>query len=281
MSIKKYKVTEEIELLEFLLSNIEGMSKNNIKSLLTNKNILVNGKVITKYNYKLKKGDTISISRKISSKVEILYEDDDMIGVLKPGGLLTIATASETQNTLYHQVLEYVKQTNKNNKIFIVHRLDKDTSGIVVFAKSERVKEILQNNWDKLVSRRGYIAIVHGITREEETIKTWLKETKTYRVFSSFKNNGGKEAITCYKKIKSNDEYSLLDIEIKTGRKNQIRVHMKDINHPILGDTKYGIEDKFKKMYLCAYVLELKHPITKKDVVIKIGIPLEYKKLVK
>ena len=172
-------------------------------------------------------------------------------------------------------VFDYLHK--KNQKIFVVHRLDKDTSGIVVFAKSETVKEKLQNNWDNV--ERNYIAVVHGITKEEGIIKSYLKETKTLYTYST-NDKTGKYAETIYHKIKSNKQYSLLKINIKTGRKNQIRVHMKDNNTPILGDRKYGKKDGYRKMMLLANEIKFIHPVTKELIHIDLKIPNEYSKIV-
>lgn len=195
-------------------------------------------------------------------KLDILYEDKYVIAVNKKSGLLTIGTTKERENTLYHQVLEYLKQKHKSNKVFIVHRLDKDTSGIVLFAKNENTKIKLQDNWSSV--NREYIALVSGnVEKDKDIIKSYLKETKTFLVYSS-NDKKGKLAITEYEKICSNKNYSLLKINIKTGRKNQIRVHLNDIGYPIVGDKKYGnIKNKqIKRLCLHANKLEFIHPVT-------------------
>lgn len=196
------------------------------------------------------------------NRLKIIYEDKYLLVVDKPSNLLTISTFKEQNNTLFHQVHEYLK--SKNVKAFIVHRLDKDTSGLVVFAKSERVKNILQDNWENV--KREYIALVNGnLKKDKGTIKSYLKESKTLQVYSTNDSKNGKLAITEYEKIKSNNNYSLLKINIKTGRKNQIRVHLNDIGNPIVGDKKYSkIKNKnAKRLYLHASCLEFVHPVTK------------------
>lgn len=199
-------------------------------------------------------------------KLKILYEDKYLIAVDKKSNLLTISTNKESINTLYHQVHEYLFK--KKEKVFIIHRLDKDTSGIVLFAKSDNIKKIMQDNWDNV--KRKYIALVHGNVKKSGVVKSYLKETKTLYVYSSNDKKNGKYAETYYDVIKNNMHYSLLDIDIKTGRKNQIRVHLNDINHPIVGDKKYGtFKDKEKRMYLDAYKLEFIHPVTKEKIVIE------------
>ena len=174
-------------------------------------------------------------------KLDILYEDKFIIIVNKPSNLLTIANDNIYEDTLYSQVYTYLKQKHKSNKVFIVHRLDKDTSGLVLFAKSELVKRKLQDNWVNV--KRYYYAIVNGIIdKDKDIIKSYLKETKSLLVYSTNDKNG-KLAITEYELLKKNNKYSLLKIDIKTGRKNQIRVHLNDIKHSIVGDKKYGCKE--------------------------------------
>lgn len=212
-------------------------------------------------------------------KIDILYEDKFIIIVNKPSNLLTIATDKIYEDTLYSQVYDYLKQKHKNNKVFIVHRLDKDTSGLVLFAKNELVKHRLQDNWKNV--KRFYYAIVNGsIEKNRDIIKSYLKETKTLLVYSTNDNNG-KLAITEYQLLKKNNKYSLLKIGIKTGRKNQIRVHLNDINHSIVGDKKYGINNNpLKRLCLHAYYLEFSHPVTNEIIKIESKYPKEFNKLI-
>ena len=200
-------------------------------------------------------------------KLNIVYEDKYILVVNKPHNLLTIGTIKEKENTLYKKVSDYVKKQHKNNKIFIVHRLDKETSGLIVFAKNELVKKKLQDNWDKVV--RKYIALVNGVIKEEGIIKNYLAEDITLRTYITNNKNIGKLSITKYKPIRQFKNKTLIEIEILTGRKNQIRVHMASINHPIVGDKKYGLKTKTNIMCLEAYYLEFNHPITKELLIIK------------
>lgn len=211
-----------------------------------------------------------------NKRLKIVYEDKYILIVNKESNLLTISTDNIKDNTLFNRVFEYIKKKNKNNKIFIVHRLDRDTSGLVLFAKNEIIKKDLQDNWNNVI--RKYYAVVHGNTKNNDTIKSYINETKTLYSYSS---NNGKLAITKYNKIMNNKKYSLLDINILTGRKNQIRVHMKDNNTPIVGDKKYGIKDNNQKMLLNAYYLEFEHPITKEHVVFDTGLPEYFKEFFK
>ena len=268
--MKKFKVEKEIILYDYLREQLNNLSKNSIKNILHDNYVYVNDKCITKYDYELKQNDIVEI--KDSNNFDILYEDKDILVVNKPYNLLTISTEKEKNKTLYNMVSSYVKEKNKNNKIFIIHRLDKDTSGVVMFAKSEKVKNMYQDSWNDLVKNRCYYAIIDGIMKEKEgTIKSYLKEDKNYIVHSS---KEGKLAITNYKVLKEKDNLSLLDINILTGRKNQIRVHMKENNTPVLGDSKYG--KKGKRMYLHAYKLELINPKTKKIMKFETEIPKEF-----
>ncbi|MBE6138571.1 MAG: RNA pseudouridine synthase [Firmicutes bacterium] len=214
-------------------------------------------------------------------RIDIIYEDKFIIVVNKPSNLLTIATDNEKEKTLFHKVISYEKQKNKNNKVFIVHRLDKDTSGLIVFAKSERVKKLLQDNWDRMAKTRGYVAVVEGkVVKKEGTIKNWIKERTNFTSYTSNKPNDGKLAITKYSVLNVSKSYSLLNIKILTGRKNQIRVHMNDIGHPIIGDKKYGAKtNPLKRLGLHANILELEHPITHKLITFECTIPMQFQNM--
>lgn len=212
-------------------------------------------------------------------KLDILYEDKYLIIVNKPAKLLTISTAKEKDKTLFHYVYEYLKKKNKNNKVFIVHRLDKDTSGIVVFAKNEKVKFYLQENWDSI--KRGYVAVINGKLKSNKgVLKNYLNETKTHLTYIVNDKNG-KLAITEYERVIENNNYTLVSINLKTGRKNQIRVQFSNIGNPIVGDKKYGIKkDPIGRMALHANYIKFIHPITKKEIEIDIDIPNSFINLV-
>ena len=280
----KLVVKKEGELLDYLYENID-MPKKRIKQYLTHGSIYVNNNKTTKFNYKLVPGMNIVIDTDSKNKktlpFEVLFEDDHIIVVNKPSGLLTIATNKEKEKTLYHIVRDYLISKDKNSRIFIVHRLDKDTSGIVVLAKDEKTKNTLQENWNEYVDLREYVAVVHGkLKKEEDTIIQYLKETKTNLVYVS-KDKDGKEAITNYKVIGENDDYSLLEIKISTGRKNQIRVAMATIKNPIVGDKKYGIKDHYDRLYLHANRLRMYYPEIKKSILFETSYPSEFKKIMK
>ena len=279
----KLKVEKEGELLDYLYNNLD-MPKKRIKQYLTHGSIFVNNNRTTKYNYKLIPGMNIVIDTDSKNKktlpFDILFEDEHIIVVNKPSGLLTIATEKEKDKTLYHIVREYLVSKNKFAKVFIVHRLDKDTSGIVVLAKDEKTKNKLQENWNEYVTLREYVAVVHGhLKNESDRIVQKLKETKTNLVYPT-KDEDGKEAITNYKVIKENENYSMVSINIETGRKNQIRVAFQTLRNPIVGDKKYGDQrDKETRLYLHANRLKMYYPELKKDILFETPTPNEFKKI--
>ena len=211
----------------------------------------------------------------------ILFEDYDIIVVDKVAGLLTMGTETEKEKTAYFRLNEYVKKGNSRsrNRIFIVHRLDKDTSGLLVFAKNEQAKRFLQDQWESFDKR--YFAVVHGLLEEKEgTIKSYLTENKSFRVYSSMNPEKGKLSITEYRVIKESEKHSLLEIRLLTGRKNQIRVHLADKGHPVVGDKIYGRPDKFaKRMALHSGSLKITHPYTREEMVFTTEIPLIFKTL--
>lgn len=210
-----------------------------------------------------------------NDKLKIVYEDKYLLIIDKPYHLLTISTDKESENTLYHKAYLYLKRKNKKNRVFIVHRLDYDTSGLIVFAKDPKTKKIMQENWNKVI--RKYIAIVNGkIEKENGIIKSYLKETTTNLVYSTKDSKNGVLAITKYRKVLEERNLSLVEIEILTGRKNQIRVHMHDLGYPILGDKKYGYKTKESRMFLHAYYLKFNHPITNEEIEFELDVPKEF-----
>lgn len=276
----KYFVNGNYLLFDYLRNNIDGKSKNNIKSLLKNEVVFVNGKIVTKYNYVLCDGDVVEINKKKdNNNINIIYEDNDIIVIDKPSKILTISNKNEKVNTLYRMVSDYLKKEHK--KVFIIHRLDFDTSGIIMFAKSQRVQKLYQDNWNDLAKIREYTAIVDGITANKGHIESYLKQTKTLLVYSS-KNKDGLFAITDYEKIGGNSKYSMLKIFISTGRRNQIRCHMADIGHPILGDYRYKCKiNPIDRLCLHANRLEIINPITKELMVFNSNIPKEFNSIIK
>ena len=211
-------------------------------------------------------------------KLDIVYQDKDIIVVNKDAHLLTIGTEKERDNTLYHKVLMYEKTKRKSNKIFIVHRLDKETSGLVLFAKREEIKDILQNNWDIYAIERKYVAVVEGkLKKKEDTLKNHLMENSIHHVYVS---DNGKLAITKYKVLKESKSYSLLDIVITTGRKNQIRAQLSNIGSPIMGDKKYNAKtNPLRRLGLHANKLVIRHPITNEVMTFESKVPSEFMRM--
>ena len=279
----KLVVEKDGKLLDYLYSHVD-MPKKKIKQYLTHGSIFVNNNKTTQYNYPLISGMNIMIDTSNKNKKElpfdIVFEDSHIIVVNKPTGLLTIATAKEKEKTLYHIVREYLVSKDKTARVFIVHRLDKDTSGIVLLAKDEATKNKLQEHWNEYVSLREYVAVVHGILKKkEDRIIQNLKETKTNLVYIT-KKEDGKEAITNYKVIKENENYSMVSIQLETGRKNQIRVAFSSLKNPIVGDKKYGDKtDKEARLYLHANRLKIYYPEIRKEILFETAIPNEFKKI--
>ena len=278
----KLIVNKNGELLDYLYEHLD-MPKKRVKQYLVHGSVYVDEDRVTQYNYPLVAGMKIMVdtnSKNVKKMpFEVLFEDDHLIVVNKPSGLLTIATEKEKERTLYHIVRDYVVSKNPRGRIFIVHRLDKDTSGIVLFAKDERTKNQLQENWNEYVSLREYTAVVSGHPKEESgQIVQYLKETKTNLVYVS-RQEDGKKAITNYSVVKSSKHYSMLKVTIETGRKNQIRVAFASKKISIVGDKKYGNKDGANRLFLHANRLKLYYPVIKKDILFETAIPNEFKKL--
>ena len=274
MKKKTFKVLKDDSLISVLSCN--GIAKNKVKTLVKLGFVYVNDKCIKKLPFNVSEGDVISISDSIRSNLVIIYEDDNYLVVNKPNGLLTISTSKinkNIENTLYREVREYLN--SKNEYAFIVNRIDKETSGIVIFSKHEWLKNRLQDNWNDIVKSRKYIALVSGKITSSGRIDNYLYEDKL--TVSHSTNFGGKRAITNYNPIKYNNKYTLLDINIETGRKNQIRVHMSEMKHPIVGDKKYFSKDNsFKRLMLHHYEISLINPIDNKLITFKCEIPYEF-----
>ena len=286
--LREYPVTKNCELLEFLLETLKGQSRNSVKSLLTNHRVSVDGAPISQYNFQLAKGDVVIISKtpihkKTRSNLPIIFENDEFIVINKPSGLLSIASDKEKGSTAYRMLTDYVQQKDKHNRIYVVHRLDEDTSGVLMVAKNEKIRDLLQEKWNDLVSKRGYFAIVEGQMKEKQgTIKSYLKKNSQNMMYSSKKAGDGQLAITHYKVIKEIENYSLLDVNIDSGRKNQIRVHLGDLGHHVIGDDKYGNpSNPIKRLGLHAYELELEHPLIHKVMKFTAPMPKEFKTLFK
>ena len=282
--LQNYKVTEGNTLVNSISLFKKDLSKKTIKNYIKNGMVKVNNKVITNSSYLLKIDDLVEITyEKVinDNKLEILYEDEYLIIINKPYGLLSISNEKEKNITAYRMVSDYVKKNKKGRFIFVVHRLDQDTSGILMFAKNEKIRDMLQDNWNNMVKKRGYAAICDGKVTKGGTIHTYLREDRNQFVYSD-KGTNGKEAITHYSVIKSNNNYSLLQVFIDTGRRNQIRVHLSELGYPIAGDKKYKCKSNpIKRLCLHANILEFIHPVTKKLIHIESDIPGEFKNIIK
>lgn len=277
-----YTVKEPTTLLPFLLEVMPNRGRNSVKSILKRGQVSVDDHMETKYNYELYAGQTVSIlPNKVARSeggligLEIIYEDEDVIVVNKEAGLLTIATKKEKHRTAHYQLMQYAREKNPRNRVFIVHRLDQDTSGVMLFAKNEQTKKKLQDGWHSNVKERSYLALVEGKFEKESGIFTsWLKETKTHRMYSSDKENDGLFAKTEFKVVRANNDFSLVEVHLHTGRKNQIRVHMQDLGHPVVGDKKYGAKtNDIRRLGLHAQKLSFIHPKTNELLTFTVDAP--------
>lgn len=270
--------------MKFLLTQMPDKSRNTIKSILAHRQISVNNQVITKFDYPLEAGQQVKVNwNKVEEEpryngLKILYEDPYIIVIDKQAGLLSIATAKERQQTAYFILTEHVRKVNRKNRVYIVHRLDKDSSGVMMFAKSIEVQEILQRDWEKAVIDRKYVVVVEGMVEEPQgTIISWLKESSALIMYSCKFDNGGQKAITHYQVLKKSEDYTLLEAKLETGRKNQIRVHMQSIGHSIIGDKKYGsTQNPIKRLGLHALLLAFKHPVTGEEMRFETNIPKNF-----
>lgn len=241
----RWTVEETDTLLPFLLAHVTGKSRNNIKSILARGQVRVNGKVVRQFDSALASGMVVEAvlwaePPRPELPFPVLFEDEDIIVIDKPAGLLTIANDKEKVRTAYHILTDYMAERTKGGRVFVVHRLDRDTSGVVLFSKNEEAKRAFQSDWDKRVVRRGYRALVEGTPEPAEgRVKSFLRETSTHLMYSGAPGRDAKEAITHYRTLFAGGGYALMDIDLKTGRKNQIRVHMSDLGHPIAGDKQY------------------------------------------
>ena len=290
-----FRVEAATELMPFLLSKLGGMTRTSVKQLLSQRRVTVNAGIQTRHDTPLKAGDVVQVLQGRGNvelrhpKLRIIYEDDALIIVEKKNGLLTVPyNPKSSEMTAYSILKEYVKKESKRNTVHVVHRLDRETSGVLVFAKSPELQEYMRTYWRQLVTKRTYVALVEGhFEKKEGTITTWLTEDPhTGMVYSSPKDDGGQKAVTHYKVIKEcvsgvEDQelpISLLELNLETGRTNQIRVHAQSIGHPVIGDRKYGHGNEYSpvdRLCLHAKVLEFIHPMTEKKVRFEAATPKE------
>lgn len=274
-------VAEPDQLMAFLIAKLPHKNRNNVKSMLSNRQVLIDGKVYTQFNHPLQPGQVVTVAASRAPEttqyrgLTILYEDPHLIVINKQAGLLSMATNKERDRTAYGILSDYLKQESLKNKVFIIHRLDRETSGVMMFAKSEKVQRLMQESWIDTIKERTYVALVEGIPDPPTgTVSSYLHESKALIVYSSQNPENGQFSVTNYVLLKATANYALLELELETGRKNQIRVHMQDIGHPIAGDAKYGaVTDPIGRLGLHAWRLAFEHPITGESMQFDAPIP--------
>ena len=281
-----YQVEYDAPLLEYLLQTVKGQSRSKIKATLQGRGIKVNGKNVTQFDFPLKKGMKLSISKTKrndlfkSRYVKLVYEDQHLVVVEKNVGILSMAAGHSSLNV--KSVLDqYFLKSHQKCRAHVVHRLDRDTSGLMIYAKDIETEQILEHEWHQIVYDRRYVAVLSGeVVNECGTIANWLKDNKAYVTYSSEVDNGGKYAVTHYHTLARTTEHSLVEFKLETGRKNQIRVHAADMGHPVCGDSKYGNgDDPLHRLCLHAYLLCFYHPVTKERMEFETPIPTSFKSL--
>ena len=284
-----YTVNDERPLLEFLLDNVKNISKTKVKATLRGHGIKVDGKTVTQFDYPLRKGMKVGVCKhkrddmQLNSRyVKIVYEDKFIVVIEKNIGILSMAAGHSSLNV--KTVLdEYFHKSHQKCMAHVVHRLDRDTSGLMIYAKDIETEQILEHNWHDIVYDRRYVAVVSGEMEENGgTIANWLKDNKAYITYSSSVDNGGKYAVTHFHTLARTTEYSLVEYSLETGRKNQIRVHSADMGHPVCGDVKYGNGDNpLHRLCLHAYMLCFYHPVTRERMEFETPIPAAFRHLFK
>ena len=281
-----FVVSEEMPLLDFLLANVN-QSRTKIKATLQGRGIKVNGKTVTQFDFMLQPKMKVAVSKTKRNQqsfkshyVKIVYEDKWIIVVEKNIGILSMAAGHSSLNV--KSVLDdYFHKSRQKCTAHVVHRLDRDTSGLMVYAKDLQTEQILEHNWHQIVYDRRYVAILSGeMEQDEGTIQNWLKDNKAYVTYSSPFDNGGKLAISHFHVLSRTTEHSLVEFQLETGRKNQIRVHAADMGHPVCGDSKYGNgDDPIHRLCLHAWLLCFTHPVTGEPMEFETPIPTSFKQL--
>lgn len=288
-SIATFTVAEAAPLIEFLASAMPERKRTAIKQLLKYDQVKVNGNVTSQFDTPLEPGTTVEVNftRPFvtfrNRRMQLVYEDEHIIVANKGYGLLSMGNDKIKEGTAYSILRDYVKDQDPRNKLFIVHRLDQHTSGLMVFAKTMQAKDGLQHNWNNMVRRRQYVCVVEGkLDPAEGTVKSYLAENSKFLVYSTDDPKEGKPAMTHYSTIKSANGYTLTEVELETGRKNQIRVHMSDLGHPIAGDRRYGAKTSpIHRLALHARTLVFIHPVTRKLMEFETPIPASFASMVK
>lgn len=287
--IETYTVNEPATLLPFLIQSMPQRRRTNIKELLRHNQVAVGDTPVTQHDTPLPPGSVVrvNLTREFPTfynrRLKIVYEDDDIIVVNKGYGLLSMGTDKVREGTAYSILREWVKLKDPRNKLFIVHRLDRDTSGLMMFAKTEQAKTAMQHNWNNMVISRRYLAVVEGqMEPAEGVIRSYLAENSQFQVYSTDNPDEGQLAVTRYKTLSARRGYSLLEVELDTGRKNQIRVHLSDMGHPIIGDRKYGAQSSpLHRLALHAQTLRFVHPVTRRDMHFTTPVPTAFAALLK
>lgn len=280
-----FKVAQEALLIEFLMEKMHGISRNRAKALISNRVVLVNNAITTHPLTELKAGQVVQVDRSKrkmafhSNELDIVYEDPYLLIIDKHPGLLSMSNNSR-QQTVQTVLNRYLEKGGGRNTSHLVHRLDRDTSGLMVYAKDVQTQQSLVRGWQELVTDRRYIALVEGeLENPRGVVESWLTEDKRFVTHSSPVDNGGKFAVTHYNVLASSNGYSLVECELETGRKNQIRVHMADLGHPVVGDHKYGSDnDPIRRLGLHAYMLCFTHPVTGKHMRFETPVPVLFEK---
>lgn len=282
------EVSEKALLMPFLLQQLKNMNRDNVKSLLRNKQIWINGMQVSQFNHPLQQGEQVII-RWVRQEdlppekfMNIVFEDEHIIVIEKKAGLLSVSDGKK-ELTAYGLLSDWVSKQKPSGRVFIVHRLDQYTSGLLMFAKSEKVQNLFRNDWKSFILERTYIAVVEGqVKKDRGRISSYLTENKAYVMLSSQDPTRGKLAVTHYQAIKSNGRYTLMKVNLETGKKNQIRVHMQDIGHSVAGDKKYGAQTSpIGRLCLHAAVLAFRHPVTNMELRFESDVPPEFLKLLK
>ncbi len=290
--IAELPVAEPRPLLEHLIASMPQAKRTTVKQYLQHNQVMVNGNVTRQFDLQLKPGDVVKVntSREFQvfghSRVKIYYEDDDIIVIYKGYGLLSVSTERDMNSTkevtAYSLVRDYLKRKDPRNKLYIVHRLDKQTSGLMMFAKTIEAKENMQHNWNNMVLERKYIAVIEGrLDPPEGVVRSYLVENARHEVYSTPDPAKGKLAVTYYRTLATRGGYSMVELSLETGRKNPNRVHMKEPGHPITGEKRYGAHTSpIHRLALHAQTLRFVHPITRKDMFFTSAIPMAFEKLV-
>jgi len=281
--VEAFTVSENTPILALLIAKLPSKGRNKVKSLLTHRQVAVDGKIVTRHDRIVHPGQAVTIltmrepDKEMMRGVRILFEDEDLIVIDKPSGLLSMATKDERERTAYAVLTNYVRQLKPNNRIFIVHRLDRETSGVMMFAKKESVQQSLQEAWKDVVQERAYIALVEGVvTKSEGKLTSWLQQSRTQTMYVG-KPGEGLKAVLTYRVQKVGLDCSLLEIKLETGRKNQIRVQMQSIGHPLMGDKRYGSKsNRLGRLGLHARILAFVHPVTGETMRFETPIPPDF-----